>query len=562
MSASPPDTIPTIATERKEPAGRGRSRGRWGLLLWAPLPLAGVYLLTVLIKFSELIATTYLDADLSSAPVIGELFHFSAHGQVVLGDLGWYSTLIFEVGTRWLPLHRQVWEGAPFVLVLAAAALIAWGAWRVAGRLGALVGGVVVLCASPAALQWLFALDDHSPTWFCLALLGALVVLVESRPPRLGTPAVTGIVAVVGVVVGVNAASDPLLVVGGLAPLLLAAGGAWALSVDRAAGRAWWWVCACTAVAAVVDLLTRALMRHENVIAAHGLATNVLASGGELSSNLTLWWQSITVLGNGNFYGETLAFGSALRVVCAVLALVAVAASAQAVWRELAHAVVRRRARTAAVIAEQTQTARGAWCIYWGSSALLLSASFIFTTNPINILSDHYLVGLVYAVAALLAVLTTRSEFVRGIVLVGTAVFALTGLVSLWQGRATGNPGNFPTGPTSGMVAKIAEREHATIGYAGYWDAAPITWATHLRIKLYPVQPCNGEKSYCRFFLHYISSWYTPRRGQRTFLITDSTQPYGSTLPVASLGHPSAVYHINELTMYIYPYDIASRIGA
>jgi hypothetical protein len=79
-------------------------------------------------------------------------------------------------------------------------------------------------------------------------------------------------------------------------------------------------------------------------------------------------------------------------------------------------------------------------------------------------------------------------------------------------------------------------------------------------VKVYPVSVCDGEKYLCPFDLHYITSWYVPRANERTFLISDPTQPVAAPA-VPSLGTPSAVYHIAELTMYVYPYDIASRLA-
>jgi hypothetical protein len=187
-----------------------------------------------------------------------------------------------------------------------------------------------------------------------------------------------------------------------------------------------------------------------------------------------------------------------------------------------------------------------------------MSASFIFSTSPQDILSDRYLIGVIYAAAALLAMLMTQGTLVRVALTAGTAVFALTAVVSLWQGQATSNPGNFPTGYTDGLVAKIVKREHLSVGYAGYWDAATITWGTHMQVKVYPADACDGEKFLCPFYLHYITSWYIPHKNERSFLIYDSTQPV-ATPAVPSLGKPSAVYKIDELTMYVYPYDIAGR---
>jgi hypothetical protein len=59
--------------------------------------------------------------------------------------------------------------------------------------------------------------------------------------------------------------------------------------------------------------------------------------------------------------------------------------------------------------------------------------------------------------------------------------------------------------------------------------------------------------------LHYISSWYTPRSGIRSFLLTDPALALVSA-PTPDLGTPSAVYHVGGITMYVYPYDVATKI--
>src|SRR5438067_258915 len=55
-----------------------------------------------------------------------------------------------------------------------------------------------------------------------------------------------------------------------------------------------------------------------------GVHTMALASAGKIASNFRLWWHSVAVLGNGDFFGRQLTFTSGLAVVCAVLSIVAV----------------------------------------------------------------------------------------------------------------------------------------------------------------------------------------------------------------------------------------------
>ena len=544
--------------------------------LWAPLALAGAYLIALLVQFQQIVAATYLDADAASAPVIGQLYGGSPpHREVVLGQMAWFSTLMFELATRWLPLHRQIWEAAPYAMALASAALIAWGLWRIAGRWAAMIGGTLVVCAAPHTLHLLFSLNDHSPTWFSLALLGALLVIAERSAGELGVLRSTLLAVAVGAIVGANMASDTLLIGAGAVPALLAVATASVLpgaGVGRPALRL---VLATTAVAAVAAVLTRLLMHHENVTVPANITHTGLASAEAVTSNFKLWWQSIAVLGNGEFFGQSLGFTAGLQVMCAGLALLVVIVLVPRIaWRELMGALgVRARdgqadanERRPAPSAAGAQAAasgfderapRLAWCIFWGSSAFLLSIGFIVSSTPVDINSDRYLVGLIYAAAALVPLLAGASIVRRAAISAGAAVFAVTGLITLAQGQPTANVTNAPSGYVAGQVARIAAREHLTVGYAGYWDAAPLTWETHFRVKVYPVQACGA--SLCSFGIHYISSWYKPHPGLRTFLISDPATSVPAPA-VPELGPPSAVHHIARLTMYVYPYDIAGKL--
>jgi hypothetical protein len=539
-------------TEAMSPARLRSARfGRiWGWWPWIPLPIGAAYLIVMAVRFNDIVANVYLNADAASAPVIGELFGGTgAQRAVILGQMGWYSTLLFELATRSLPLHRQIWEGAPYALALTSVALIVWSAWRVAGRWAAAITGVIILCASPRTLTLLFSLNDHSTTWFSLALLAALLVLVERRPARLTRVPLALIVLVGGLVVGANAASDLVLVVAGIVPLLIAAAVTWAVRPGRASASAWWWLLATVAIAGVGDALTRVWTHHENVIVPPQLVHNKLASAEALSVNFKLWWQSLMVLGNGDFFGQILTFSSTLELICALLCVLAVALIPRIAWREL---VAVRAARDEDIA--RREALRIAWCAFWCSSAVLLSASFVLSSNPIDITSDRYLVGMIYAAAALLPLMAGRRVLPRAAVTAGSAVFALGGLVSLIEDHEiAGAVGSYQL---YNQVEQIARREHLQVGYADYWDAAPIMWATRFGVRAYPVQDC--APNVCWFYLHEMTSWYVPRPGVRTFLISNPSQPISSA-PLPILGKASAVYQIGPMTMYVYPYDIASH---
>ncbi len=598
---------------------------------WLPLPVGVAYLLLLLVKFNQIVAATYLNADAASAPVIGELFGGApAHRQVFLGQMGWFSTLLFELATRSLPLHRQLWETVPYAMALASVALIAGAAWRVAGRWAAAIAGMAILCAGPHTLGLLFSLNDHSTTWFSLALLAALLVFFETPPAWLSPWSAASIALVAGAIVGVNAASDLTLMVAGVVPIVFAAGLTWALRPGRERASACGWIVGTVVVAVVCDVLTHTWAHHENVLTPPQFAHNTFAAAEAIPINFKLWWQSLMVLGNGNFFGETLGFASALQLLCAVLTLVALALVVRFAWRALVAAAPRgwrrqedrddplvagserepqssafpprrepqssafpprrepqssafpprrepqssafppRREPQSSAFPPRRELQSNAfpprregesilpiaWCAFWASSALLLSASFVFSSNPIDINSSRYLVGVIYAVAALLPLLARGGVAIRAAVTAGVTIFALSGLVSLAENE------ELATGTASYSLIHQVERyldsQGLNLGYANYWDGASIMWSSHFHIRAYPVQDC--APNLCWSYLHMITSWYTtPRPRQRSFLISDATQAVSSA-PTPNLGKPSAIQPIGPLTVYVYPYDIASRM--
>jgi hypothetical protein len=519
---------------------------------WSALPFGILYLILMAAQFRGVVTNVNLDADAVSAPVIGQLFASAGpHASVVLGEFAWYATLLFELATKWLPLHREIWQAAPYVMALAGVALLAWSVWQLAGRFAASLTAVLLICAAPGTLRLLLSMTQHAPDWFCLALLGALLVLLERRASTLG-PAVLAALAVVGgTIVGINAASDLLVVIAGLAPFAVAVLATHLLVRRPESLRALQVALGTLAVTGIAWVLTDVVMNGLNVIPEPGLSTTSLAGASQIATNFKLWWHSIAVLGNGDYFGRAASFTSGLAVLCAVLSIGAVVALPVVAWREL-----RRRARTRAA---QVAPARLAFILFWCSSAVLLSVAFLLSATPVDIHADRYLVGLVYAAAAVIPLIAAGRPVTQAVALVCTCIFALAGVISMAQGTVERNVSGFPSVAVADQIARIAARNHLKFGYSGYWDAAPITWASHLRVQVFPVSVCDQNARLCPFDLHYISSWYTPRPGIGSFLLTDPALALVSA-PTPDLGAPSAVYHVGGITMYVYPYDIAAKI--
>jgi hypothetical protein len=525
-------------------------------LRWAALPFALVYLILLAHQLERIVGSANLDADVASGPVISELFGAApAHANVVLGEFGWYATLLFDLATKWLPAHRQFWEYAPYAMALVAAGLTAWSVSQVADRWAAALTAVLLICASPATLHLELSTTQHAPVWFCLALIGAFLVLLERRGSALRWPVLIPLVLAVGAIAGVNAASDPLVSVAALVPFALALVAARALVPRGDNGRALWAGLATLAASGLAWGITAVAMSALAVTREPGLHTTRIVVGHKTTTNFTLWWKSIAVLGNGDFFGRALSPASALAFVCAVLSIAAVVSLPWLCWRQLrGHTRAERSADPGA-------PARVAFFVFWCSSAVLLTVAFLFSSAPADIGADRYLVGLLYPAAAVIPAAAAGRPRVAAVVLAGACTFALGGVVSIAQGgKRLPLPSRPPvTAGVAKQIAEIAARRHLTVGYAGYWAAAPVTLATGFRVHVYPVAVCDQSEHLCRFDLHFISSWYWPRPGTGSFLLVD---PMSSDVwtRTPDLGRPRAVYHLGRVTMYIYPYDLAARI--
>ena len=543
------------ASARGPGAGVRRVGNVYGWMWWAATALGIVYLILLATQLGAAIRATNLDADAASGPVIGELFGAApAHANVVLGEFGWYATLLFDLATKWLPAHRQLWVAAPYAMALAGAGFAAWSVWQVAGRWAAGLTAVLLVCASPATLRLDLSTTQHAPAWFCLALLGAFLVWLDRRAADGRRLVLILLALVVGTIVGVNAKSDPLVFIGAIAPFALAL-----IVVARPGNsRALLTGVATLAIAAVAWVITREVMSALSVTPEPGLHTTKIVAGARTVDNVKLWVRSVAVLGNGAVPGGSLTPRLALAAACATVSVAAVVLVPWLGWRAL-------RGRTSS----RSDRTRRAFFVFWCSSAILLSLAFVFSDAPVDIHADRYLVGVLYAAAAVVpaaAALVPTSSADRGraaaVVVAGTCVFALGAVVSIARGISTEGT-EFHTPVSAGVadqIARIAAREHLKVGYAGYWDAAPVTWATKFRVQVYPVAVCDQNARLCRFDLHFISSWYSPHPGTGSFLLTDDRSSESVTVPTPDLGRPTAVYRVGPIKMYTYPYDLATRI--
>ena len=164
------------------------------------------------------------------------------------------------------------------------------------------------------------------------------------------------------------------------------------------------------------------------------------------------------------------------------------------------------------------------------------------------------LVGGWLAVCVLGPVLATRLDL-RWVATTCAVIVCFTATADLLHQPRSTAISQFPTEQDAAAITQFANDHGATTGYAGYWDAAAITWHSRFELRLYPIQECPpplvGGRN-CPFTLHVISSWYDTIP-EPTVLVIDTLQPLQ---PVVDPGYgpPTATAQFGRYTVRVYPH--------
>jgi hypothetical protein len=563
MSLSRPETAAsseTPATVAARGLGRIRAKALWHVVRdrwpeiwpWAPVVFAAVYAIVVLANFSSLITAINMDSDASIAPMIGRLLGGAPHAShVFLGNHPWYESLWFLRATSGLPGYRQLWDIAPATWSVVGIAILAWSAWRALGRWPAALTASALLCAGTAGRFMFFRFDWPGPTALHTVLLGAMVVWLAGLKRPLRAWQLVAIVLVMGAISAAPTAGDQLFLYWAIVPLLFTA----LLLVWRTRARAHWLILAIAVAVAVIALvggalLHQAMVRRGWVAAPHSVT---FVSSQVLVHNVVLFFQSYTYLAGGTFFGGRPNVPGTAALISALLFIAALVC--------LPLELRRRAARSAPAPGPLDPGAarRFAYVAFWSTSLACTSAVFVLSNAPVDDNSARYLLAGYIAVGALLGLLALRSRGWRASVTAGVCVFSLIASYQVIK-RPFQPQLRFPEPQETNALVRFARAEHVDYGYAGYWDAADLTWISGFKIKVYPVGQCaRPTLVICPFYIG-ISSWYLPRPRTRSMLIVD----HKIQLPVVSapdpaLGPPTATATIGALTAYVYPYDIAAR---
>jgi hypothetical protein len=503
----------------------------WLAARWLPALAAAAYVATAAAMGARIARLLGWDTDVSGPLVLAETLRGS--GTVYLPHISTWTALWFELATRDLPGHRQLWEASGYVFAVLGAILVGWATGRVATRWAGVTAFAVTLIVGPQALRSLFTLGFHVTTPFTAALLAAFLVLLPHRPARL-------LAVPVGVLAGVNAASDPLLWLAGIVPFACAAAVLVAATRRRDVGTS----AGLTVIVAVGAAIGANTLMHSLGYREIGAGRD-LASLGDLPGHVLLLGRMVALLGGANYALPGPYPVEPLRVLVALLVLLGVATPL------LAAAKYARR---------RTEPLRLAYACYWAAVVMLLGVAFVVTTNAASLGagSFNYLLTFAPAAGAGVGLLTLSHARAGLLVAAGAAVVGATNIAGVLQGRAETSPGLI--GTYEKPLVEMLTEKGVTRGYAGYWDAQNLTWQSGTKLFVAPVTRCEVPgRPLCQLRFFVIDSWYDERPGP-SFLIVDPTTPFLPTAPPL-VRRASASYRFGRLRVYVFPYDLARNMG-
>ncbi len=527
--------------------------------------LGGLYLIAILTHLRTILDSVWLSSDSDIDAVLAHLsLHAPAGTVFTTGDYPHYETIAFALLTRSWPMYRELWVLAPPFFAAVGLAAVLWSTRRSFGRWPAAVVGAALVCFGgggvamrlAGGLATVFAFDAHANTLITATVVGAALVWTVPRVAELSARRLALVAGGIGVLGGLPLAGDTLYLAWGVAPLIVVCGlAAWRGPVDGAA-RVVAFGLGALAVTLVTAFLFAALMRSQGIRgfgpSFHAYLRFTTPAG--LLQNLGTLVRALPSLTAGSFYGHAVSWRSALELLSASLLFAALGAGVWSVRRRVANALPRAAGGGDVVGARFVHTAFWITVLAAGVTVFLVGSPNPATTD------GRYLLGPYVAIAALLPLLLERGFGWRLVVSAGVSLFVLSALLQFNSGvRAMS--ARYQTVGTARAVAAFARREHVAVAYGYYWNSIDLTWESDFRVAVYPVQRCKHlHRRLCTFTEISMSNWDRPHGNVRSMVVINPHARQVRRIQ-KSFGPPLAVGRAGPLWLYVYPYDIAKKLG-
>jgi len=527
----------------------------WRTLLWAtPALIALIYGIVVLAEFRSIITQIYLNSDSAAAPVLAHLAGEAPAGaQVVLGNHPYYEEYLFLRLTSGLPGYRQLWEVAPLLWSLAGLALLGWSTWRALGRGAALLAVSAVLCVGAFGRIVFLTFDWHGLSVVHTVLTAAVLIWLTPRAAGLSWPRIVALAVALGAAGVLPAASDRLFLYWALIPMIVTGLAiAW-----RGAGPVRARMAAFAIIAAAVALIGGALVAH--AMRAGGVTSFpfafTLVGPGSVVDNIVLAFQSYMYIAGGYFFGGSTSFSTWPVFACGIL----IAAALVLVLVEVRRRVALAGPRAAG--GDPRVGARFVHVVFWTTCLVTTTVVYIGTSAAVDVNGGRYIVAGYVAIAALLPLLAARGLGWRLAVTAAVSVFALSSVYNLLQWSFT-DMGPTASQADANQLLRYARTEGVSYGYAGYWDAVELTWATRFKLPVFPVYQCQpAVYGLCAFQIVHISSWYATPAAARSLLIVNPDQMAPTITGVdPAFGSVISETTIGGFGVYVFGYNLDTKL--
>lgn len=527
--------------------------------------LGALYAVAIATHLRTILDSVWLSSD---SDIDGVLAHVSMHAPagalLTTGDYPHYETMAFTLLTRSFPLYRVIWVLAPVFFAVLGFAAVIWSAWRAFGRWPASVVGAVLVCfgggglatVRAGGLATVFAIDAHANSLITAAVVGAGLVWVIPRVAELSTRRLVTAALVLGVLGGLPLAGDNLYLAWGLAPLFVVTVLAAWRGPESGAGRVVAFGLGAVAATLITALTFAAIMRGAGV---RGFAPSyhsflTFARPRTFVTNFNTLLRALPSLTAGSFYGHVVDARSELEVLSAALVFAALISGVWSVRRRIANSLPRGAGGGDVVGERFVHTAFWVTALGAGLLVFMIGSPNPFTTD------GRYLLAPYVAIAAILPLMLERGLGWKLIVAAGASLFAFSALYQFNSGVLKEMPKGYQTAGTARAVAAFAKQEHVSVGYGDYWNSIDLMWESDFKVDVYPIQRCDKYPGLlCTFSEISMSNWDKSHGNVRSMLVVNP-KAHMVRKEAAEFGAPIASTRAGGLILYVYPYDIATKL--
>jgi hypothetical protein len=189
---------------------------------------------------------------------------------------------------------------------------------------------------------------------------------------------------------------------------------------------------------------------------------------------------------------------------------------------------------------------------FWSSSLVSAATAYVLTAR---VPSNRYVVIAIPAVAATVPLLLDRGRASRLIAL-GASILITASIWALFADIPYGSEA--PAVRQMDRIVTLVRSRHLGVGYAGYWEAAPLDWISHGRLRVYPLTELYGPTQ--PMDLARVAAWYRPHANTPSYLLlTRGDDTFADAIP-RDFPKPRYEIRVGQVTLAVYPYDIAAYI--